>query len=92
MSTAIRRQRVEFAKNPQRRTAAGGAFRYRRFVSTCGQYAVERSAPTYTRNPAARHIWRALIWAEPGTWRILSTHRTRRAAERACNHHRKEGG
>ena len=86
------RHALEFATRPQRRTVMA-AFRYRRYVDRGGRYAVERSACIFNRGlDNGRRlpvVWRALVRVEAG-WEIVSQHRTRRAAERACRRHARE--
>ena len=82
-ATKSTRPTLTFRTTPQRRILLG-AFRYRRFISTCDRYAVERSSTTFTSDP--RVLWRALVRLD-GRWEIISRHRTRPAAERACRSH-----
>lgn len=48
------------------------------WLSICGRYRIERSSV-----PALPVIWRACRLVED-RWEMLSRHRTRRGAERAC--------
>ena len=70
---------MTFRKHATRRTVNG--FRYARYTSIDGRFAVEKS--TWTGRAAIPVVYRALKRIDVG-WVIISPHRTRRAAERAA--------
>ena len=77
---------IGFSKRPSRRDRLG--FRYWRWISLDGRFAVERSR--WTGRAALPDVWRAFE-QDGGDWRLLlnvrtgkTTHRARAAAERTC--------
>ena len=79
---------LTFAKRPTRRRVYE-TFRYVRFVSTCGRYAVEKS--TYLGKGKVPIVWRALVHAGADCWNCIggsrNLYRTRKTAEEACERH-----